>query len=221
MELIGRGRDADVFALDERRVLRRYRAGGQTGDEARLMTYLRSRGYPVPEVFDADGPDMVMERVDGVTLLRAALRRPWNPGAPGRVLGELHNRLHEIPAPEWLPRLPAGGDRVLHLDLHPDNVMMTADGPVVIDWRNAMAGPPQADIASVVVLFKAMTPPGPWVARKALDLLKAPLLVRFLIATEAHAPDEEHMSRAILAKLRDPNVGPGERLKLERMLAAQ
>ncbi|GLZ75484.1 hypothetical protein Afil01_02910 [Actinorhabdospora filicis] len=221
MELIGRGRDADVFALDERRVLRRYREGGDTEPEARLMTYLRSHGYPVPEVFEAAGPDMVMERVDGVTLTRAALRRVWNPGRPGKVLGELHNRLHAIPAPDWLPRLPEGGDRVVHLDLHPENVMVTAAGPVVIDWRNAMAGAPQADIAMVVVLFKAMTPPLPWAARKAVDVLKAPLLARFLITTREHELSEEHIASAVVAKLRDPNVGPGERVKLERILAAQ
>lgn len=219
MELIGRGRDADVFALDERRVLRRYREGGDTEGEGRLMTYLRSHGYPVPEVFEASGPDMVLERVRGVTLTRAAMRRPWNPGWPGRVLGELHNRLHAVPAPDWLPPLPAGGDRVVHLDLHPDNVMVAADGPVVIDWRNAMAGPPQADIAAVVVLLTAITPPGSWPVRKVIGLASATLLARFLVATEADAPRDEHMSAAIMAKLADPNMSAAERARLERMLS--
>ena len=32
------------------------------------------------------------------------------------------------------------GGQVLHLDLHPGNVMLTDDGPFVIDWSNGCAG---------------------------------------------------------------------------------
>ena len=33
------------------------------------------------------------------------------------------------------------GDRVLHIDLHPENVIISPAGPVVIDWSGASAGP--------------------------------------------------------------------------------
>ncbi|MGW1028839.1 phosphotransferase [Streptomyces sp. NPDC002577] len=46
MELIGRGREADVYALDEDRVLRRFRDGRPVEDEARLMRWLAAQGYP-------------------------------------------------------------------------------------------------------------------------------------------------------------------------------
>ncbi|MEV4577344.1 phosphotransferase [Nonomuraea jabiensis] len=45
------------------------------------------------------------------------------------------------------------GDRVLHLDLHPDNVMLTPRGPVVIDWCNSQDGPPGFDCAMSAVIF--------------------------------------------------------------------
>ncbi len=51
--LIGSGRAADVYEIDARRVLRRYRVPFDVGTEAAVMAHLRSAGYPVPEVFDA------------------------------------------------------------------------------------------------------------------------------------------------------------------------
>jgi hypothetical protein len=42
---------------------------------------------------------------------------------------------------------------VLHLDLHPENVMLTGRGPVVIDWRNAEAGPADLDTAFTALIL--------------------------------------------------------------------
>src|SRR5207249_1316855 len=48
----------------------------------------------------------------------------------------LHEQLHRIAAPEGLGS--AGhGERLIHLDLHPENVILSPEGPVVIDWTNA------------------------------------------------------------------------------------
>jgi hypothetical protein len=46
--LIGSGRAADVYALDDGRVLRRYRTAHSCAVGADLMRYLREAGYPVP-----------------------------------------------------------------------------------------------------------------------------------------------------------------------------
>ena len=140
--MIGSGRAADVYELADDRVLRRYRVPSDVGAEAAIMVHLRAAGYPVPEIFDADGPDLVMTRIRGLDMLADLARRPWRAAQHGRTLARLHDRLHEIEAPPGL-RQPFGtGNRVLHLDLHPGNVMLTATGPVVIDWSNGAAGPP-------------------------------------------------------------------------------
>jgi Phosphotransferase enzyme family len=65
------GREADVFALDETRVLRRYRRSADATAEAEVMAYVRGLGYPVPAVYRASGPDLVMERLDGPTMTQA------------------------------------------------------------------------------------------------------------------------------------------------------
>lgn len=47
-ELLGSGRTADVFAIDDRWVLRQYRDGGDAAPEAAVMSYLADHGYLVP-----------------------------------------------------------------------------------------------------------------------------------------------------------------------------
>ena len=97
--LIGQGRAADVYALDDRRVLRRYRTSHSCAGEADLMRYLRQAGYPVPEVLAGYGRDLVMDRLYGRDMLTDLIRRPWRAARHGRVLAGLHDRLHQIAAP--------------------------------------------------------------------------------------------------------------------------
>src|SRR5450432_1213985 len=132
-QLIGSGRAADVYDAGHGRVLRRYRASHDAVPEAELMKYLYAAGFPVPEVYQADGRDLVMERLGGTDMLADLTRRPWLAGRHGRTLASLHDRLHEIDAPAGLRQAFTGGSQVLHLDLHPGNVMLTDRGPVVID----------------------------------------------------------------------------------------
>jgi Ser/Thr protein kinase RdoA (MazF antagonist) len=154
MKLIASGRTADVFALDGQRVLRRYRSGGAAEDEARLMRYVAERGYPVPEVHDATASDLVLERLHGPTMLDDVAGRPWRVRAHGRTLGGLLDRLHAVAAPDWLPVRPGSRERrLLHLDLHPGNVVLSTRGPVVIDWSNALAGDPAVDVALAAILM--------------------------------------------------------------------
>lgn len=141
--LLGSGRDADVFARDEGRVLRRYRACGDVTTEASIMAYVGGLGFPAPRVDRAEGADLVMERIEGPTMLRAMVAGDLDIEAGARILADLHRRLHDLPArPDSGP-----GTRVVHLDLHPDNVMLGPRGPVLIDWRNAGDGQPELDLA--------------------------------------------------------------------------
>jgi aminoglycoside phosphotransferase (APT) family kinase protein len=215
-ELIGRGRAADVYALDAGRVLRRYRTPFPCAAEAELMRYLRQCGYPVPEVFDADGPDLVMERLDGPAMLDDLARRPWRAARHARVLAELHDRLHQIPAPAGL-RQPVGpGDRVVHLDLHPGNVMLTAAGPVVIDWSNAAAGPPGADVAMAFLIMASSDVDDlpPWL-RPAAGGVRRAFVSRFIAAArDDHRP---YLAPVAEVRLADPNVRAAEAARIRRL----
>jgi aminoglycoside phosphotransferase (APT) family kinase protein len=152
LPLLGAGRTADVFAVDEERVLRRYRDGFDVSIEAATMAHAAAHGYPVPRVHRAAGPDLVMDRVDGPTLKASLSTGATRIDEAG--LADLLGRLNAVP-----PMAGAEpGHRVLRLDLHPGNVLLGPAGPVVIDWRNAGAGPPELDAAmSAVIIAQAAT----------------------------------------------------------------
>jgi aminoglycoside phosphotransferase (APT) family kinase protein len=140
------GREADVFALDDDRVLRRYRDGSDATREVGVMAYLHERGYPVPAVHSAAGPEIVMERLDGPTMAQALLDGTFPLGEAATMLADLLRRLHAIKGQH-------GGETVGHFDLHPENVLLTARGPVVIDWRNAEDGPADLDTALTALIL--------------------------------------------------------------------
>ncbi|MHC5258739.1 phosphotransferase [Streptomyces sp. UC4497] len=172
-ELIGRGRTADVYALDDRWVLRRYRDGLDARGEGDVMAYVRAHGFPAPRVRAEDADlapgELVLERLTGPTQLDAMMRGGLSPGVAGRELAELLQQLHAVPA--------RPGGRVLHLDLHPDNVIRAPHGPMVIDWANAEEGAPALDWAmSALILAEVAVDPGraeAGVAREVLGALLA------------------------------------------------
>jgi aminoglycoside phosphotransferase (APT) family kinase protein len=214
--LIGSGRAADVYALGDAQVLRRYKTAHSCAAEADLMRYLREAGYPVPEVFAVDGPDLVMRRLDGRDMLADLASRPWRVAGHARTLARLHDQLHQISAPAWLARPVGPGGRVLHLDLHPGNVMLTADGPFVIDWTNGCAGEAGADVAMAYLIMASSDVDGlpSWLAPLA-GWLRRLFLRRFLAAVRDDMRPQ--LARAARYRLKDPNVRPAEAARLRRL----
>lgn len=210
--LIGAGRAADVFDLGDGTVLRRYRTDHDSAHEARLMQWLHSVGYPVPRVHRANGRDLVMDRIEGPTMLDDMSRRPWRLRRNVRLLVDLQRTLGELSAPDWLitsPGVPAG-DAVLHLDLHPGNVLLSANGPVVIDWPNASRGPAGFDAALTHVLLSTSQ-----VRRH--ERVAQLLVVAFF--SRGQDPDyAHHMAAAIQRRLLDRNITARERASLLRHL---
>ena len=212
--LVGAGRAADVYALDERRVLRRYRNGESSEREAAVMAYLAGAGFPVPRVHDASGPDLVLERLGGRDMLADLSARPWLARRHARTLAGLHDRLHAITAPPSL-RAPFGpGGRVLHLDLHPGNVMLTPAGPVVIDWSNVAAGPAAADVAMAwLIIATSEVDAPPLLLRPAISSVRAVLLRRFRALVRDDPRPE--LARVARARMADRNVRPAEARRLQ------
>lgn len=220
--LIGRGRAADVFDLGDGRVLRRYRTPhpGVAEREAIAMQHLRANGAPVPEVFSAAGDEMVMERLAGRTMLDAIKAKPWTARAMGRQLAEVQHRIHSVPAGALaLPRF-SEGEAILHFDLHPDNVMLTPDGPMVIDWSNVMIGDPVADVMFSWMVMVTSSPDGvPMVLRPVLRRIRRNLTEGFIGDT----PIDDHargcIAEVCARRLRDPNTLERERVEVRAFAA--
>ncbi|HSM67581.1 MAG TPA: phosphotransferase [Ilumatobacteraceae bacterium] len=208
-ELIGTGRDCDVFEAGPGRVLRRNRAGESTEAEARLMRHLADHGYPVPTVFEADGPDIVMERLDGPTMLDRLASRPWTMARHARTLADLVRRLGDVPVPGGLRVIERSGEVVVHLDLHPDNVVLSDRGPIVIDWTNAAAGPRGLDAANTWLTLAAGTPPGSILRRWLAAALRRLFLDRFVRAVDRPLAVGQ-LGTALALRELDPNLTPEE-----------
>ena len=218
MQLIASGRDCDIFDAGPGLVLRRQRAGRSIEHEARTMQYLHQAGYPVPRIESADGPDLVMERIDGKTLLDHAIRRPLRLRRWAAVLAHLHQRLHRIDGPDWLPDAGDGGSSVVHLDLHPLNVLMSSRGPVVIDWTNAMRGTEATDVCFTWVIMATSTIDGSWVERTLGPRFRGLYVRSFLSHFDTASMAEQLRVVGELRKL-DPNVRPEERAAIDRLVA--
>ena len=120
-------------------------------------------------------PASVWERVEGPSLWQEVVERPQRSAEVGRSLAEVQLALFELVPPVTLPRqrdrliskirwsaanvdaslagaldlLPAraGTPRLCHGDMHPSNVIVSKDGPVIVDWFDASRGDRVADVA--------------------------------------------------------------------------
>jgi aminoglycoside phosphotransferase (APT) family kinase protein len=217
-KLIASGRDGDIFDCGRGLALRKTRDGRSIDHEARIMRYVADLGYPVPVVHDvrANGSEIVMERIDGPLMADAMVKRPWTMPRYASMLADLHDELHRIPAPEWLPQWPDGGDQLIHLDLHPLNVLLSAHGPVVIDWSNAARGEALSDVALTYVLVTCGAIPGPRVLQRAAQPVQLILGRRF---ARRYRGEEfnEHVAVAADLKTLDPHMSDDEITNMRRL----
>ena len=179
--LIGRGRHADVFELSTTRVLRRYRTGQDATPEAAIMWHVRTFGFPAPEVHRFEGSEMELERIDGPMLLDVLARRPDRIAV---VRAAARGSPSSSPRdPRCLTGLPTPfgrGANVLHLDLQTANIVMSASGPVVLDWGWAAAGPPELDVADTWLEIATSVVPGGAMLRVIASLGRLYFLRSFL-----------------------------------------
>lgn len=84
-------------------------------------------------------------------------------------------------------------DRLCHGDFHPDNIIMSRRGPVIIDWSDATKGNPAADVARTRLLISVGAPVegriSGWLAKLArkrvLSLYTKLYLARSSISSES------------------------------------
>ncbi len=211
--LLASGEAADIFALDEQHLLRRYRSGHDATAEVALLRHVVAHGFPAPAVAQASGPDLVLERLHGPTLLQALGAGEVSLPDAAAILTDLHAQLHAIAAPaDWAPQDPdawphvSGGPVVAHLDLHPGNVILTeSHGPALIDWTNARPGTAELDVSLTALILAEVAVDAGGIYSQAARAL----LVAFLHATDVDALSA--LDEAAALRAQDPSLVPGER----------
>lgn len=153
--LLAAGARADVFEVGRDRVLRRAHERGWSAQATAYAARLARRGgVPTPRVLSVEGPDLVLERVPGSTMLDLLVTESIDPATAMSTLADLHRAVHRIEPPASGPLARRRrGSHLLHLDLHPNNVLIGPEGPRVIDWENAAVGAAGLDVAVTAVIL--------------------------------------------------------------------
>jgi aminoglycoside phosphotransferase (APT) family kinase protein len=101
----------------------------------------------------------------------------------------------------------APGTRLVHLDLHPENVILSPRGPVVIDWTNARRAEEALDVAMTWVIL----------ATSARGLRARVFLDRFLSRFD-RSDVVRSLPQAGRLRRADANVTDKERAAVERLV---
>ena len=193
-EKIGEGAYADVHAWAPGQVLKLFKSGflrRHSWWEARMTRAAFAAGAPAPEVFDEVTLEgrfgVVLQRLDGPTLLQLSRSGAMTSEQVGSILATLAISVHKTPEPPHVlslrdtmassPRFSGGmlpkhiaagiltlierlapGDGLSHGDFYPGNVIMTADGPRLIDWTGAVRAPAALDLGVSHFLLSEVAP---------------------------------------------------------------
>jgi Ser/Thr protein kinase RdoA (MazF antagonist) len=130
---------------------------------------------------------IVLPRLDGPTLLQLSRTGAMTSDQVGSILGSLAISVHKTPPPpevlslhDWMDgllrdsggRIPkhiatgvlalierlSPGDGLCHHDLLPYNVIMTADGPRLIDWFATVRAPAALDLGVCHIVLSELVP---------------------------------------------------------------
>jgi Ser/Thr protein kinase RdoA (MazF antagonist) len=217
-------------------------------DTGRIVAEAGVGAPPVGDVVSVDGrPGIVYGRIDGESMLQRLQRRPWTVWALARTLGQLQARMHAVARPQLpamrdylqrdigraqeltaelraavlvrLQQLP-DGNAVCHGDFHPDNVILTREGPVIIDWVTAGHGNPDADVARTMLMLRQGQPEGASALQlKVLELLRQQLLAGYLRAYRALRPCSDSAIDAWMPVIAGARLSEGIETERELLLA--
>jgi len=193
---------------------------------------------------------IVFERIDGPSMLGLLTSKPWKLFRRARTLAELHAGMHSREVPELpsqrrglerdiqragalptptkevvlkvLGQLPEGS-AVCHGDFHPDNIIMSSRGPIIIDWMAAKQGNPLADVARTCLLLRLGEPlpgtPRRWLINWVRGLFHSIYLRAYLQLRPASRQQIAAWQLPVAAARLNENI-PGEEDQLLALIQA-
>ncbi len=162
--------------------------------------------YEFVEIDNRSG--IIYERINGSTMMKIIASKPWKVKKEAQRLAELHKSIQQkvdFELPKYKTRLKLyisrtellsddiktklykyieeiPDDSILcHGDFHPDNILLTKDKPIIIDWMTATQGNPLADVARTSVIFKfAAVPEKSYMEKKIFDFIRKKLYLEYI-----------------------------------------
>ncbi len=159
---------------------------------------------------------IIYRRVAGPTILQQFGATPWRLFGLTRLFAALHGAIHQhsvadlpsqrerfaalirpakaVPATTRAAALAAleslpDGTQLCHGDFHPDQIILTPQGPVIIDWLTACRGNPLADVALTALILQVGSPPAGRISslpvRLARRIARSRYLHRYVTITGA------------------------------------
>ncbi len=150
---------------------------------------------------------IIYRHVAGPTMLQRFGTTPWRLLGLTRLFAELHGTIHQHVAPDLpsqrehyaalirqatavsmrtreaalsaLEALP-DGTQLCHGDFHPDQIILTPQGPVIIDWLTGCRGNALADVALTALILQVGSPPTGRISGRLVSLARSIARSRYL-----------------------------------------
>ncbi len=190
-DMIGQGNTAEVYHYGKDCVLKLYRKDipeqmCRNEFSYTQLAYRSASGTPEPIeiVYEKDRIGAVYRKINGKSLLKLTLSKPWMGGHYSKCLAEYHHEMHlsndsvneNLPTvKEKLKRDIANvnrlteneksvviryldtlpdGNTLCHFDFHSDNILVYKHQYWIIDWMTACKGDKLSDVARTSVILK-------------------------------------------------------------------
>jgi hypothetical protein len=189
--------------------------GGGAIREKDAITIAKASNYPAPNIV-GELPDgsIILETLEGSTMLKDLTSRPWRIHQHAKTLAQLHRKLGDIEAPPSWPQV-CPGSSILHLDLHPGNVLITTNGPVVVNWNTVARGSASFDAALTYVMLRTGETDSKLFARLVINIFRK-TFAQFFAKAFGKEQIEKYLREAAELRLLNTNLSATER---ERVFA--
>jgi len=116
------------------------------------------------------------------------------------------------------------GSALCHSDFHPGNIIISAQGPVIIDWLTAKRGNPLADVARTSLILQVGVPAGVGAVLRRLMLLGASFVKSIYLKRYAQvglfSPEAMNKWLPLMASARLAEAIPEEKKTLLKIIEA-
>lgn len=207
-KLITQGRTAEIYEWEDKDILKLFREGAMPSTveyEYKISSIVQNFNLSVPKALEIVHMDnrhgIIYEKVNGNSMLKEIIAKPWKFIEQARRLANLHYSIHKcevnnLPSQkdilkrsienanlltdnkrkqilEYLDKLPEG-NTLCHGDFHPDNILIAEGKTVVIDWITGSMGTAAADVArtSLLIRFGSMPPGTSFIVKNIIKYIR-------------------------------------------------